>query len=212
MASYGADAVCRIASAAYPAAGIAAVSGLPRPKFLECALNVLNRSLTALLLCLTFSVTNAFGADLKVGFVNAARVLEEAPQAEQARKELEKEFAPRDSKLVAENEEVRKLEEQLTRDGAVMSDAEQRKLERDIVSRKRDLKRDQDEFREDLNIRRNEAFERLRRRVFEVIVKIAKDEKFDLILSEGVVFASERIDITDSVLSALKAEQKQNGK
>ena len=58
-----------------------------------------------------------------------------------------------------------------------MSESERRKLERDIVSRKRDIKREQEEFREDLNIRRNESFDKLRRRVYEVIVDIAKKEK-----------------------------------
>jgi outer membrane protein len=146
--------------------------------------------------------------NIKIGFVNAARVLEEAPQADQARENLEKEFAPRDKKLLADQKEMKKLEEKLTRDGAIMSESERVKLERDIISRKRDLKRGQEEFREDLNIRRNEAFEKLRRDVFEVVVALSKAEKYDLIVSDGVVYASDRIDITDMVIKRLAAEFK----
>ena len=36
---------------------------------------------------------NVAAADLKVGFVNAAKVLEQAPQADAARASLEKEFS-----------------------------------------------------------------------------------------------------------------------
>jgi outer membrane protein len=150
----------------------------------------------------------AHAQDIKIGFVNAARVLEEAPQAGQARENLEKEFAPRDKKLLADQKEMKKLEEKLTRDGAIMSESERVKLERDIISRKRDLKRGQDEFREDLNIRRNEAFEKLRRDVFEVVVAISKEENFDLIVSDGVVYASDRIDITDMIIRRLEEEFK----
>jgi len=150
--------------------------------------------------------TVAVAAEMKIGFVNAARVLEEAPQADAARVRLEKEFSPRDKKLVDAQKKVRKLEEKLTRDGAIMSETERRKLERDILSQQRELKRGQEEFREDLNIRRNEAFDTLRRRVFEVINDIAKAEKYDLVISDGVVYADDRIDITGRVVEQLKKE------
>ena len=93
-----------------------------------------------------------------------------------------------------------------------MSESERHKLERDIVSRKRDVKRGQEEFREDLNIRRNESFDKLRRRVYEVIVDIAKKEKYDLVVSDGVVYADDRIDITDKIVARLKQEFKQSVK
>lgn len=160
---------------------------------------------------LMFSAATVAAQELKIGFVNAARVLERAPQAEAERRKLEKEFSPRDKALVDEQKALRGMEEKLSRDGAVMSEVERRKLERDILSRKRDIKRTQEEFREDLNIRRNETFDRLRRRVFEVIVDIAKTEKFDLIVSDGVVFASDRIDITGQVVERLKQEFEQAG-
>ena len=150
--------------------------------------------------------------NLKVGFVNAAKVLEQAPQADDARASLEKEFSPRDKSLLNTQKEIRALEDKLTRDGAIMSESERNKLERDIVSRKRDLKRGQEEFREDLNIRRNESFDKLRRRVYEVIVDIAKKEKYDLIVSDGVVYADNRIDITDKVVARLKQEFQKTSK
>lgn len=169
--------------------------------------NLITSLMTAGLLAVALGQAQA--EELKIGFVNAARVLEEAPQATQARENLEKEFAPRDKKLLADQKEMKKLEDKLTRDGAIMSESERVKLERDIISRKRDLKRGQEEFREDLNIRRNEAFEKLRRDVFEVVVAISKEKKFDLIVSDGVVYASDRIDITDTVIKRLDEEFKQ---
>lgn len=164
------------------------------------------------MLCISLGVwsgitgTMVAAAEMKIGFVNAARVLEEAPQADAARARLETEFSPRDKKLVDSQKTVRSLEEKLARDGAIMSEAERRKLERDILSRQRELKRVQEEFREDLNIRRNEAFDTLRRRVFEVINDIAKAEKYDLVISDGVVYATDRIDITGKVVEQLKKE------
>jgi len=172
-----------------------------------------NRLTTMFLgMSLCFIALGVQAAELKIGFVNAAQVLEEAPQADDARSRLEKEFSPRDKALVKTQKAVRKLEEKLTRDGAIMSETERRKLERDIIAQKRDLKRSQEEFREDLNIRRNEAFDKLRRRVFEVITDISKKENYDLVVSDGVVFANDRIDMTGKVVERLKQEFKQSAK
>ena len=148
----------------------------------------------------------AQAGDFKVGFVNAAVLLDKAPQAEAARKKLETEFSAREKDIVAQQKKVQDMENKLSRDSATMSDTEQRKLERDLTSRKRELKNAQDEFRDDLNIRRNEELGKLQRSVYEVIVALAKQEKYDMIVGDGVIYASDQVDITDKVLQKLKSE------
>lgn len=158
-----------------------------------------------LLILLVGFCSVAVGAELKVGFVNTAKILEESPQAKAAGERLEKEFAARDKKLVETQKEIRTLEEKLAKDAAVMSEAERLKAERDIISRKRDLKRSQDEFQDDLNLRRNEELGKVQKLAYDAIVALAKQENYDLIVSGGVVFAAGRVDITDKVLERLKA-------
>ncbi|HEY9199678.1 MAG TPA: OmpH family outer membrane protein [Gammaproteobacteria bacterium] len=158
------------------------------------------RTFTAICLCLPALAL----AEVKVGFVNTVKLMEEAPQAKAAISKMEAEFAPREKELVALQREIKTAEDKLSRDSAVMSDTERGKVERDLVSQKRDFKRSQDEFREDLNIRRNEELSKLQRRLYDAIVDLAKAEKYDLIVSEGVVYASTSIDITDAVLARLK--------
>lgn len=158
-------------------------------------------------LALALAVTApAARAEVKIGVVNPAVLLEKSPQAEAARKRLEREFAPRDRELVRRQKELRRLEEKLARDGAVMSESERRKLEREIRSRRREIKRAQDEFREDFNIRRNEEFGRLQRRVYRAIVELAREQKYDLILGDGVIYADKRVDVTEKVLHRLREE------
>lgn len=143
-------------------------------------------------------------AELKIGVVNAIKILEGAPQAESARKQLEKEFASRDRDLVSRQKSIKELEDRLSREGATMSDADARKLERDIVSKRRDLKRDQDEFREDVNLRRNEEFGKIQKEIVQSIQDVAKSQGYDLILGEGVIYANEKTDITSAVLERLR--------
>jgi len=142
----------------------------------------------------------------RIAFVNTPQVLEQAPQAEAVRNTLQSEFAPRDAKLVAEQKKVKELEDKLSRDSSIMSDEERRKLERDVLSQKREIKRARDEFNEDFNIRRNEELSKMQREIALSIVSLAKEKGYDLILENGVIYASDRVDITTAVIERLKRD------
>ena len=144
-----------------------------------------------------------FAAELKIGYVNAVKVIEEAPQGEIALKKLEEEFSPRDSKLVEAQKKIKALEDELQKSVLVMKEEKKREKERELLVLKRDLRRETQEFREDYNLRRNEELAALQKVVYKAIIEIAKQEKYDLILHEGTIYASGKIDITDLVLKKL---------
>ena len=150
-------------------------------------------------------ITNVSFANLKIGFVNIPAVLEKAPQAEKAKKRLEQEFSPRDKQLVAQQKEIESMAEKTSKDAAVMGKSEQAKLEKDISIKKRDTQRAQQEFSQDFNVRRNEELGKLQSHIVEVIRGIAKDQSFDLLLTDGVIYAGEQIDVTAQVQQKLAA-------
>jgi len=144
----------------------------------------------------------------KVAFVNIPKLLEKAPQAVAANKRLEKEFEPRNRSLLKLRKELRDLEDRLQREGVTMSESQLNRLEADIRNRKREISRTQDDYREDLNIRRNDELRKLQKRVYEAIVELAKKEKYDMVIGDGVIYASDSVDITDKVLNKLRQEFK----
>lgn len=150
----------------------------------------------------------ASAKELKIGVVDIARVLEESPQAEAARSDLQKEFAPREAKLVEKQKQIREMEERLARDGAIMSRSERDRIERDIIGLKREFQRDQDEFRDDLNFKRGEILEQLQHNLITSIRSYAKGNSFDLLLAEGVVYTSDELNVTEQVLEAIKKDAK----
>jgi len=158
----------------------------------------------------TYALPAAAADDVSVVFVNSTRVVEQAPQAKSARENVQREFAARKDEIVASQKELKSLQERLQRDGAVMSEGERRKLEREVMAQQRELKRSQDAFREDLNLRRNEEFAKLQRQANKVINSIAKNSGYDLVLEAGVVYASDRVDITDQVVARLREMNKEN--
>ncbi|HTI48763.1 MAG TPA: OmpH family outer membrane protein [Casimicrobiaceae bacterium] len=161
------------------------------------------RILVILIAALAFGSANAATADYKIGFVNTERLFREAAPAKRAQQQLEREFSARDAEIQRISKQVRDLQASLDKDGPTMSETERRNKERDLANGSRDLTRLQREFREDVNLRKNELLSTLQERANKVIQQIAESEKFDLILQDPVVFASQRIDITDKVIKAL---------
>ncbi len=146
----------------------------------------------------------ASAAETKIGWVSRSRILTEAPQVNDAKHKLEEEFSPREQELLQQQQDIRDKEEKLARDAAVMKKETARNLEREIISNKRELKRLGEELREDFSIRQNDVLNKLQNYTAEVIVKFAKDNKYDLVLADGVVFSSENTDITNAILQILK--------
>lgn len=158
-----------------------------------------------ILIALLFTVSFAY-AGQKIAFVNQAKLLQKAPQAESARSKLQKEFAKRDKSLVSLQKKIQSSATKLQKDAAILSAAELNKLKRKITLLRRDLERDKAAFKEDLSIRQNEELVKLQKSVLKSIQTIAKKEHYDLIISDGVIYASKQIDITDKILAQLKKQ------
>jgi len=145
----------------------------------------------------------AGAVEMKIGFVNTERVFREAAPAKRAQQKLEREFAMRNAELSKLEKQGRDLQAELERDTVTLTDAARRDKERQLADISRNFQRQQREIREDLNLRRNEELASVQERANKVIQQMAEAEKFDLILQDPVVYASQRIDITDKVIKAL---------
>jgi outer membrane protein len=139
-----------------------------------------------------------------IGFVSLERILREAPAAQLAQKKLEQEFSQRGQELQKLAEQLKKMQEGIERNAMTMLDSERQKREREFADANREFQRKQREFNEDLAQRRKDEFERVIERANRAVRQIAEAEKLDVVFqNEQVVWASNRIDITDKVIKAL---------
>lgn len=98
--------------------------------------------------------------------------------------------------------QAKDMQASLEADVGKISDADHRNRERELTALNVNLQRMQREFREDLNLRKNEELAVVLERANKAIQAIAETEKFDLILQEAV-YRHPRIDITDKVIKYL---------
>ena len=169
--------------------------------------SVKKMKLSWLLLVLAFVGTSVNAAELKIGVVNAGAVLDQSPQKTQALSRLEKEFSARGKSLEGKLKTLRSDQDKLAKDAAILSADEQKSKERKILADQRELKRLQDEYSEDLSIRRNEELRKLEQKIAQTIVDLAKKESYDLVIYQGVIYASDKVDMTAKVLELLKAQK-----
>ena len=146
-------------------------------------------------------------AQAKIGVVNVARLLQEAPQAQAASQALENEFAARKRDLQNTERDLKAREDKLQKDGATMAEAERRNQEKALRDGQRDFARKQNEFMEDLNVRRNEALGQLQRAILAEVQTYAKTAGLDVVISEAL-YASPSVDVTNQVLAAMQAKAK----
>lgn len=141
-----------------------------------------------------------------IAVIDPNRVVEESPQYEQARRTLSAEVAEREAELVDQQDSIDRLNDKLERDGTLMSEEELKRLQNDIRARNRRLRYAKAELQEDFALRQSELRTKLVKQVEEVVRQIAREKKIDLIVSEGVVYFSDRIDISADVVERLTQE------
>ena len=168
----------------------------------------MNTSILKSMACAALLSLAALGAqaqELKIGYVNADKVLREAGPAKAAQAKLETEFGKREKDIADLGNKLKAAGDKLDKDSPTLSEAERGRRQRDLVEQDREFQRKRREFQEDLTQRKNEELASVVARANKVMKQIFDAEKYDLIIQEAV-FAGPRIDITDKVIKALNAQ------
>ncbi len=180
------------------------ISRASRPLLLTI---VLTSSLIAALLT-SFSVFAQSNAaqQTSIGFVDIPYIINNAPQAVEAERRLESEFAPREEELKLQRQELADVSDKLKSQALELSESEIAQLNREMRNLERRIKRDEQDFREELNIQKNNEFKKVRILVLEAIAKFGQANNYDLIVSDGVLYANKQIDVTEKILDSLRLE------
>jgi outer membrane protein len=145
-------------------------------------------------------------AGLRIAVVNYGVLLQESPQAKSAVTSLRAEFAPKQHALQTEATQLKAKEDTLKKNEATMTQDQRDQAEVELRERYQDLARKQTEIQDDVNTRRNELMSQLQKTLVQVVQAYAKQQRYDLVLADGVIYADTTLDITPAILSALKAQ------
>ena len=147
----------------------------------------------------------AWSAELKIGYVNYQALFQQAPQLKVVQATLQGEFGPRQRDLQSQAQTLKTRQDNLQRNEATMSDEQRAHEEKSLRDSEREFQLKQTAFQEDATARKNEELSRLQRTFNEEVRSYAKAQGFDLILADGVAFATPAVDITPAILGQLEA-------
>ena len=132
--------------------------------------------------------------------------MESSPQFRQVMESLQDEFQPRQREALAKQKEFEELAEKIQKDAAVMGATERSTSDKDFRELQLYVNRLGTELQEDFNLRRNEEIGKLQRTLLEVVNVYAQNNDFDMVLADGVIYASTSVNITTQILESLQSE------
>ena len=162
-----------------------------------------------LLVAITFVIGlqyNAFSADsCKIAVINMQKLQEKSKKFQEIREGLRQRHEILQKKLDDEKNEVVKMEEELKKQGMMLSlDAKEDKLKQ-LTKKKRYYKYLAEEFTQEMKEAEIAATNKFGKEIEKVVTKIGEREAYTLILGKrtvGLVYYNNAIDITDEVIKA----------
>jgi outer membrane protein len=168
--------------------------------------NISRFSTFALAAILAAGVPGIAAAQTRMAVVNISKLVTESPQAASARQKMDQEFSARRKRLEGVQEKLIADVEKAKKDAAVMSPEQKKKAQEDLGKRQREFAQQQGEYNAEVARREQQELESLRKTILEVVGEVARENKFDVVLGDGVVFASDSVNITDKVLAAMRSK------
>ena len=145
----------------------------------------------------------------KLGVINVRQAIASTSEGKQAGAELQSQFAPRQNELEGLNKQINDLRQRMEA-GSKLSPEEQARLQREGETRARQLQRKQDEYQEDVNAAQAEVFDRVGRKMIDVLDRYARENGYVAVLDTSaqntpILFASTNIDVTQDIVKLYDA-------
>lgn len=145
-------------------------------------------------------------SEIKVGVLDFGRLIEQSPQGKAMIEALRDEAAAKQRELQTQATTLQGKRDKLIRDRATMTAEQISRAEKELRDGERDLARRQAEINDDFNARRNEEMNKLQRTLIEEVQTYSRAQSFDLVVTDGVIYATTSLDITPAVLQNLESK------
>ena len=143
----------------------------------------------------------------KVAVVNIQQAIANTNEGKKELDALQQKFAPRQTALQTQNDEVENLKKQLEAQGSKLSDEERNNRVKTATDKQKALQRDYEDFQNDVQQSEQEILNRLGKKMLDVMEKYAKENGYAMVLDVSnpqspVLYASSATNITKQLIDA----------
>ena len=150
----------------------------------------------------------SFAADLKIGFVNMNRILNEAPQVKAINAKLQERFSAPKKELDELGESIQKQEKEIKRNELLMTESKLKKSKQNLIEQIKQYREKEAKLGKELQAVQNQELQGFKQVIGKVITEMAEQEKFHIIFNDGVMYADKSLNVTDKLLERLKSQAK----
>ncbi len=168
---------------------------------------MISMAVMALLVC----SAQAFAADLKIGYADLQRALNECTAGIKAREDLQTEAKQKEEELNGKQEELKKLKDEMDEKGAVWNEDTRKAKEQEFREKSREFQKRFAQYGEEFNRKREETEKRIIEELRDVVEEVAKDKGYTFIFEAtvgGILYAPPSADVTDAVIKAYDGKVK----
>jgi len=146
----------------------------------------------------------AGAASTKVGVLNVNQAIATTAEGKQASTELAGQFASRQTELENLNKQINDIRQRLQANGDKLSPEEGARLQRQGEALAKQLQRKQEDYQEDVNAARQEAMERIGRKMMDVLDRYARENAYTAIFDSSTqgapIYVSNGVDVTGEIV------------
>jgi outer membrane protein len=164
-------------------------------------------------LAVTLLVAAPAWAEVKIGVVDPNKVLEGTKAGKKVKDALQEYIKARQKVIDMEEDDLKKAEEDLVKQGAVLSPEAKKDKEDKLRQKYGEYQRKVQQLNQEVQVKKNETFAEFTKNVEQVIRAIAEREKFTLVLEKtdsglpsAVIYSNSSLDLTERVIKELDAK------
>jgi Skp family chaperone for outer membrane proteins len=144
-------------------------------------------------------------ANLKVATVDVDLALKNSPQVQKMSQDLKKKYTPKQNKIVAARDNLKKAIDALRRDESVMKPDAITKKKQQIEAMAKALQQQESAYQQDLFADRSKRLEELQQDFQKAVSHVAKKQSIDMVVNKpSVIYGHNMRDISSDVAAALK--------
>ncbi len=145
----------------------------------------------------------AYAADLKIGYVDLNKALNESESGKKAKKILEDMINSKQTVIAKKEDEIKTLKEEFDKQSSVLTPEAAKEKQDQLNKLMREGQRMVNDFQEEIKKKETELTQEIQKDLIDIVNKLGKDEGYTIVFEKGtsgIVYSQKELDITEKII------------
>lgn len=157
-----------------------------------------------------FHLGLAYAEDVRIGYVDLRKVMNESKSGQKARAEIEKMVKERRERLTREDQELKDMQQTLEKNKLLMSESQRAAKQKEFEDKLRAFQQARADAQREIEQKDREFASKALPQIRDIIRDVAKEQKLTFVFEKNdtpVLYAPDGPDLTDKVIQRFNAKR-----